>query len=77
MTDPSNQQRRLRAERLLIAYAAHTNRSGELAGRKLAEEFLTDMLADLMHHADALRLDFSASYRLAEMHFEAEIGGQP
>jgi hypothetical protein len=70
---PTNQGRSQRAEQTLIAYAALEDRMDELAGSALAATLLTDMLADFMHFAHCMSLDFQNCVDVAEMHFEAEL----
>jgi hypothetical protein len=73
MTSPSNAERGSGAEQLLIAYAHREGRTGELAGSQSAETLLTDLLADFMHYATAMRMDFRNCIDVAQMHFDAEI----
>lgn len=42
---------------------------------RYCEGAITDLLADLRHFCFAAGIDFAMCDRLAEMHFEAEIGG--
>ena len=73
MTSPSNAERGLRAEKLLLAYAHSERRVDELAGSQSAETLLTDLLADFMHYASAMRMDLRNCIDVAQMHFDAEI----
>lgn len=41
----------------------------------VCDEAVTDLLADLRHFCAARRIDFDSCDRLAQCHFEAEIGG--
>lgn len=71
MTSPSNAERASRAEHLLIFYAYREGRSDELSSSE--ETVLTDLLADLMHYAHSMRMDFQNCIDVAQMHFDAEI----
>lgn len=42
---------------------------------RYCEGAITDLLADLRHFCFAAGIDFTPCDHLAEMHFEAEIGG--
>jgi hypothetical protein len=42
---------------------------------RYCEGAVTDLLADLRHFCAAAGIEFATCDRLAEMHFEAEIGG--
>ncbi len=72
-TQPTNTQRGCRAEQALLAYAAAEGRLDELARCKLAETLVTDLLADFLHFAHAMHIDFARCLETATMHFEAEL----
>jgi hypothetical protein len=73
LTEPSNAERAVRAERALIAYAIQSDRADELAGAEGMETLITDLLADLMHFMHWMGIDPAACIARAEMHFDAEI----
>jgi hypothetical protein len=73
MIEPTNKDRAARAEKVLIAYAHLEGRMDELAGYRLAETLLSDLLADFMHLADRKKMDFKNCLDVAQMHFDAEI----
>jgi hypothetical protein len=43
----------------------------------IADEAVTNLLADLRHFCAARRIDFERCARLASIHFENDIGGGP
>jgi hypothetical protein len=65
MSEPTNLQRAVWAERALIAFRETTNCDWE--------DCLGDLLCDLMHWADASKFDFDAALDRARMHYEAEV----
>lgn len=73
MTEPSNKDRSRRAELTLIAYAALERRTDELAGSGAVETLLSDLLADFMHFAWLMNIDYQNCADVAGMHFRAEI----
>ena len=73
MTEPQNAERALRALRALIPYATDSDRADELAGSTGMETLVTDLVADLMHYMEHMKIDGPASIARAMMHFDAEI----
>ena len=69
MTDATNYTRRIRAEATVQHYARMARQDLEVEGRKTVA---TDLLADLMHWAESLGLDFEDMARVAATHYEAE-----
>lgn len=62
--------------RLMGASAALTAYQQALGYTDGPEEVLSDLLADLMHHADANEIDFADRLATAEINFTAERWGE-
>lgn len=62
---PANRQRALRAAAAVDAYIAH-------AGDAPDESHFRDLLGDMMHLADMVRIDFAEHLRMARAHYDAE-----
>lgn len=68
---PRNPQRAATAAEALSAYIlAKCGHPDELI--QSPQEWLTDLLTDLRHHAAELLIDFDAAVRMSEYHFEEE-----
>lgn len=70
MTEPTNLDRAARVAALLDQYADAHDKGSE------PETVLTDVLADLMHWADAYGVDFRPALWLATEHHAAEVNGE-
>lgn len=74
MTGITNKQRAVWAAHAVLQYA--TSKEG---GNELYDEpstVLTDMLCDLMHHAQSSGIHFNTCLKLAEHHYEEELKEQ-
>lgn len=72
MSEPSNIERAACGEQALLGYSSA--KEGGPALYDVAGDVFTDMLTDLMHFAHRSGFNFASHLRLAEMHFDAEIG---
>jgi len=64
MQTPSINTRVQRVQRIAVAYVANSGTDGT--------DFVTDLLADVMHYCAAKRLPFCVSFSRAQGHFAAE-----
>ena len=64
------------AQRIATARVALTSASCARGDNPaVCDEAVIDLLADLRHFCAARRIDFDSCDRMAQRHFEAEIGG--